>query len=221
MRAMSRPVHGTEVVWQHGRVSPGDRAQALRHRGATLWFTGLSGAGKSTVAVELERLLIERRVNAYRLDGDNVRHHLNKDLGFSPDDRRENIRRVAEVSRLFSDAGVVVLVALISPYRVDRDRARRMHDELGLAFFEVFVDTPLAECERRDAKGLYAKARSGELAEFTGVSAPYEAPSAPDVRLTPSDGSAETQARRCMEILRQRGVIRGGTLVPEDAEPEG
>jgi bifunctional enzyme CysN/CysC len=185
------------VVWHDGGVTRSERPG----RGATLWFTGLSGSGKSTVAVAAERLLVERGVAAYRLDGDNLRHGLNADLGFGETDRTENIRRVGEVARLFADAGVVVLVPVISPYRADRDRARALHAEDGLPFLEVFVDTPIEECERRDPKGLYAKARAGEIRDFTGIDAPYEAPLAPELRLTPADGDPEKQAARLVAEL--------------------
>jgi len=160
--------------------------------GATIWFTGLSGSGKSTLAFEVERLLNAERRPAYVLDGDNLRHGLNQDLGFSGAERTENVRRVAHVAALFADAGVVALVPLVSPYRLDRYEARRIHDDAGVAFHEVFVDTPLSECERRDPKGLYAKARRGELASMTGIDDPYEQPLAPELRVTPADSVATT-----------------------------
>jgi bifunctional enzyme CysN/CysC len=178
------------VVWHQGAVARADRGAA----GATVWFTGLSGSGKSSVAVEVERALVARGRPAYLLDGDNVRHGLNADLGFSAADRTENIRRIGEVARLFADAGVVALVPVISPYRSDRDRARAIHEAVGLRFVEVFVDTPLAVCEQRDPKGLYAKARAGQITGFTGVDDPYEAPEHPDLRLTPAAGDPVTQA---------------------------
>ena len=185
------------VVWHAGAVARGDRPTA----GATVWFTGLSGSGKSTVAVAVERALVAGGRPAYLLDGDNLRHGLNADLGFSAADRGENIRRVGEVARLFADAGVVALVPVISPYRADRNRARAVHAAAGLPFVEVFVDTPLAVCEARDPKGLYAKARAGEITGFTGIDDPYEAPEAPDLRLTPDDGDAEAQAARVLAAL--------------------
>lgn len=179
-----------DVRWHDGTVGPGTRASV----GATVWLTGLSGSGKSSVAVELEHRLVASRRPAYRLDGDNLRHGLNADLGFDAAARAENVRRVAEVAKLFAEAGVVALVPIISPYRAGRATARRIHDEAGLAFAEVFVDTPLAECERRDPKGLYARARAGTLPGFTGVDAPYEAPETPDLVLHPDDGSPGEQA---------------------------
>ena len=170
-------------------------------RGATVWLTGLSGSGKSTVAVECQRLLLETGRPAYVLDGDNLRHGLNADLGFSEADRDENVRRVGEVARLFADAGVVVLVPLISPYRRGRDHARAIHAAVGLSFVEVFVDTPIEECERRDPKGLYAKARAGEIKGFTGIDDPYEAPRSPELVLRPDDGDAITQAGKVLAVL--------------------
>jgi adenylyl-sulfate kinase len=210
----------TNIVWHRGEVTPERRAAALGHKGATLWFTGLSGSGKSTVAVALERQLLDRGVNAYRLDGDNIRHHLNSDLSFSPEDRKENIRRIGEVSRLFADAGVVTLVSFISPYRADRDSARAMHDEASLTFFEVFVDTPIEVCEQRDPKGLYKKARAGEIADFTGISAPYEPPESPELRLTPADGEPDEQAAKCILMLTDRGVLPAIDRPGTDAAPD-
>jgi bifunctional enzyme CysN/CysC len=188
------------VVWHSGAVDRSERPSA----GATVWFTGLSGSGKSTVAACVERSLVAAGRPAYLLDGDNLRHGLNADLGFSAADRTENIRRVGEVARLFADAGVVALVPVISPYRADRDRVRAIHDGVGLPFVEVFVDTPLAVCETRDPKGLYAKARAGEIRGFTGIDDPYEAPAEPDLRLTPDDGDPEAQAELVLRALDKR-----------------
>jgi len=185
------------VVWHQGAVARAERPGV----GATVWFTGLSGSGKSTVAAELERALVAAGRPAYLLDGDNLRHGLNADLGFSAADRSENIRRVGEVARLFADAGVVALVPVISPYRTDRDRARAIHEAAGVPFVEVFVDTPLEVCEARDPKGLYAKARAGEIKGFTGIDDPYEAPVHPDLRLTPDDGDPAAQATRVLKLL--------------------
>lgn len=185
------------VVWHEGAVRREDRAWS----GATVWFTGLSGSGKSTVAAEVERILVNAGRPAYVLDGDNLRHGLNADLGFSAEDRSENIRRVGEVARLFADAGVVALVPVISPYRRDRERVRSMHDTAGLRFIEVWMDTPLEVCEARDAKGLYAKARAGEITGFTGVDDPYEPPERADLTVTPDDGDPATQAGRVVRLL--------------------
>ncbi len=183
-----------DVVWHPGDVAREERWQATRLGGATVWFTGLSGSGKSSVAVAVERHLIAGGRAAYLLDGDNLRHGLNGDLGFSAADRDENVRRVAHVARLFADAGVVSLVPLISPYRAGRERARALHAAAGAPFVEVFVDTPLDVCEQRDPKGLYAKARAGELTGMTGIDDPYEPPSDPELRLTPADGDVDAMA---------------------------
>jgi len=186
----------TNITW-HAGVGRDRRLS----RGATVWFTGLSGSGKSTVAAICEQRLLEAGRPAYLLDGDNLRHGLNGDLGFSAEDRSENIRRVGEVARLFADAGVVALVPVISPYRADREHARSAHRDVALPFFEVFVDTPIDVCESRDPKGLYAKARAGEIKGFTGIDDPYEAPVKPELRLTPDDGTAEEQASRVLALL--------------------
>ncbi|HRW41773.1 MAG TPA: adenylyl-sulfate kinase [Microthrixaceae bacterium] len=188
------------VVWHDGAVSRDERAAVTGGRGMVVWFTGLSGSGKSSVAVELERQLISSGRAAYVLDGDNLRHGLNGDLGFSSRDRGENVRRVGEVAALLADSGTVALVPLVSPYRDDRDRVRRRITSAGLDFLEVFVDTPIEICEERDPKGLYARARAGELTGMTGVDDPYEAPSRPELVLRPSDGDAVAMA----EIVRAR-----------------
>jgi bifunctional enzyme CysN/CysC len=187
------------IVWHSGAVTREHR----KTKGMTLWFTGLSGSGKSSVAVEVERRLVASGQPAYILDGDNLRHGLNAGLGFSPEDRQENVRRVAEVAKLMADAGVVAIVSLVSPYREHRDAARAGHDADGLPFLEIFMDTPLEECEARDPKGLYAKARAGEIPEFTGVSAPYEAPQRPDLLLRPSDGDVDALATAVIERMQQ------------------
>ena len=167
----------------------------------TVWLTGLSGSGKSSVAVELERQLVQAGRPAYLLDGDNLRMGLNGDLGFSAADRAENVRRVAHVARLFADAGLVSIVPLISPYREGRDLARRLHEAAELRFAEVFVDTPLAVCEARDPKGLYAKARAGELKGMTGIDDPYESPVNPEFRFVPQDGTAAEVASKLIQAL--------------------
>ncbi len=177
---MSDPPRSADVVWQRG-IDREQRWTALGHGGATVWMTGLPASGKSTVAAAVEARLLTEGRSAYVLDGDNLRHGLNGDLGFSASDRAENVRRTAEVSALLADAGVVVLVALVSPYRADRAAARAAHDRRGLPFLEVHVATTLEECERRDPKGLYARARAGELSGMTGVDDPYEPPESPDV----------------------------------------
>ncbi len=169
------------IVRVDSRVNPSDRRRALGHGAATIWLTGLSGSGKSAIAFALEEALLARGVAAYVLDGDNVRFGLNRDLGFSPEDRTENIRRIGEVCRLMYDAGLVVIAAFISPYRADREGVRALHPDDG--FIEVHLDTPIEVCEARDVKGLYAKARAGEIPEFSGVSAPYEPPESPELRL--------------------------------------
>lgn len=196
------PVDGaTNVVWHAGHY---DRAQRWAHlglRGATIWFTGLSGSGKSTVAVEVERLLVEMKQPTYMLDGDNLRHGINADLGFSEEDRTENVRRVSEVARLFADAGVVALVPLVSPYRAGRERARVIHQAADVPFFEVFMDTPLAVAEERDPKGLYKMARAGEIKNFTGISDPYEAPVDPDLVLSPEMGDPAAMAKKVLGLL--------------------
>jgi bifunctional enzyme CysN/CysC len=175
-----------EVFWHRSSVERHVRWQARSMGGLTVWFTGLSGSGKSTVADGVASRLAGDGRAAYVLDGDNVRHGLNADLGFSAADRAENVRRLGEVARLLADAGLVALVPAVSPYRADRDRVRAAHDAAGLRFVEVFVDTPLSLCEQRDPKGLYAKARAGQLAGMTGIDDPYEPPAAPDLTLTPA-----------------------------------
>ncbi len=191
---MTDAPRSSNVVWQQG-IQREQRWAALGHGGATVWMTGLPASGKSTIAAGVEATLLEARRSAYVLDGDNLRHGLNGDLGFSAEDRAENVRRTAEVSALLADAGVVVLVALVSPYRADRDAARAAHDRRGLPFLEVWVATSLEECERRDPKGLYARARAGELKHLTGVDDPYEPPESPDVVVRGDEPVEEAVAR--------------------------
>ncbi|MCA9531611.1 MAG: adenylyl-sulfate kinase [Myxococcales bacterium] len=198
---------GTNLTWHTGEVDLVARRRAHGHRGATLWFTGLSGSGKSTIAHRVERRLIERGAFAYVLDGDNVRHGLNRDLGFSPADRVENIRRVGEVAKLFTDAGALALTAFISPYRADRAAVRERFD--AGAFVEVYIDTPLEVCESRDPKGLYRKARAGEIADFTGVSAPYEPPEAPEIRVRTAEHDVDACAAQILGWLDARGYLDG------------
>ncbi|KAJ1999581.1 Adenylyl-sulfate kinase [Coemansia thaxteri] len=184
----------SNITWHEGQVSRVERAQLLNRKpGLTIWFTGLSASGKSTIASALEQHLLHRGVSAYRLDGDNIRFGLNKNLGFSPEDRTENIRRIAEVSKLFADATNIAITSFISPYRSDRASARQLHQEAGIPFVEVFADVPVEVAEQRDPKGLYQKARAGEIKEFTGVSAPYEVPETPEVHVH-TDRSTIAQA---------------------------
>ncbi len=190
------------TVWHPTTIDRAARWAAHGLRGATVWFTGLSGSGKSTLANAVAEALLTAGRAAYVLDGDNLRQGLNGDLGFAPDDRAENIRRVAHVARLLADAGLVALVPVISPYRADRDLARELHTAADLVFVEVFVDTPLELCEQRDPKGLYAKARSGELSGMTGIDDPYEPPLAPDVHLAP--GAVDEQAAAVIAALASR-----------------
>jgi adenylyl-sulfate kinase len=185
----------SNVVWQRGELDRSQRWAALGHGGATVWMTGLPASGKSTVAAGVEARALAEGRSAYVLDGDNLRHGLNGDLGFSADDRAENVRRTAEVAALLADAGVLVLVALVSPYRADREAARAIHERNGLPFLEVHVATSLEECERRDPKGLYARARAGELRHLTGVDDPYEPPVAPDVVVGGGEPLDEAVAR--------------------------
>ncbi len=208
-RHMPRPPEKTaatrNIVREHSLISSDERERMLGQRGATLWLTGLSGSGKSTVAKQLEQALIEQGCFCYILDGDNIRHGLNKDLGFSAEDRQENIRRIAEVANLFSDAGLIVITAFISPYRADRDNARQV---IGPdRFIEVHVSTPLEVCEQRDPKNLYKRARAGEIPQFTGISDPYEPPLAPEVDLNTADYTVEQSVDRLIAELRQRGFI--------------
>ena len=197
----------TNIVWHPGAVNRADREKLNGHRGAIVWFTGLSGSGKSTIAVEVEKALWGRNVRAFILDGDNVRHGLNKNLGFSPEDRTENIRRIGEVAKLFTDGGMVALTAFISPYRADRDQVRALVAPGD--FVEVFVDCPIEVCEQRDVKGLYQKARAGQIPEFTGISAPYEAPAHPELTLRTHQQPPESSARQVLEHLLSRGIVRG------------
>lgn len=187
------------IFRERGEVGREEREQANGHRGATIWFTGLSGSGKSTLAKRLEEALFARGCQVYVLDGDNVRHGLNRDLGFSPEDRTENIRRIGEVARLFTDFGAFVLTAFISPYRKDRDIARSRMGEGD--FIEVHVDCALDVCEQRDPKGLYKKARAGEIPEFTGISAPYEAPESPEISLRTDLASVDECVEKLIEYL--------------------
>jgi adenylylsulfate kinase len=197
----------TNVTWHDGEIARGDRNQLLGQQGATLWFTGLSGSGKSTIAVALEQALFQRSKLSYRLDGDNIRLGINKNLGFSADDRSENIRRIGEIAKLFVDSSVIALSSFISPYRADRDRVRELHAESNFAFIEVFVDCSLAEAEARDPKGLYKKARAGEIKNFTGIDDPYEAPTKPEIHLHTDKMTLEEEVDVIMAYLEQHGFI--------------
>ena len=199
------------VVWHAGHITPDERRAALGHTGATVWMTGLPASGKSSVAIAVEAALVRSGRPALVLDGDNLRHGLNGNLGFSPEDRAENVRRTAHAAALLAEAGVVALVSLVSPYAADRAAARAIHAERGLPFAEVWVATPLAECERRDPKGLYARARAGEITGMTGVDAPYEAPQAAELELHPEDGGLEASAQRLLELTL---TLAGGPRTP-------
>ncbi len=197
----------TNVTWHSGQVGRHQREQGRGHRGAVLWFTGLSGSGKSTLAVAAEKDLFNLGCATYILDGDNVRHGLNGDLGFSPADRTENIRRIGEVAKLFADSGCLVLTAFISPYRGDRDRVREIMAG-DRDFVEIHVSCPLETCENRDPKGLYKKARAGEIPEFTGISAPYEEPLTPELVVQTGELSVEECAGQVIEYLRENGYLK-------------
>jgi adenylylsulfate kinase len=196
----------TNITWHHGRITKQDRMDLMRQKGVTVWLTGLSGSGKSTIAVELEHALLENGHEAYILDGDNIRHGLNKNLGFSPEDRTENIRRIGEVAKLFTHANIITITAFISPYRQDRDDARKLQGDGE--FVEVYVKCPLEVCEQRDAKGLYKKARAGEIKEFTGISAPYEEPENAEITIDSSKMSVEESTRFILGYLEENGYVK-------------
>ncbi len=197
----------TNVTWQDGEVSREDRFTILRQRGATIWFTGLSGSGKSTIAIALEQALYTIGKLSYRLDGDNVRLGINKNLGFSEPDRKENIRRIGEVAKLFGDAGVISLSSFISPYMADRNEVRQLHEQAGIQFIEVFVDCSLAVAEKRDPKGLYKKARAGEIKNFTGIDDPYEAPVNPEIHLHTDEMTVEQEVQIVLDHLKENGLV--------------
>jgi len=194
------------IVWHESRVDRNTRGKIFRQTGATLWFTGLSGSGKSTLAFTLEHLLIHKGYNSYVLDGDNIRHGLNNNLGFSDSDRVENIRRVGEVSKLFADSGTIVLSSFISPFNQDRQQVRQIHEKSELPFIEIFLDTPLSTCEERDPKNLYAKARRGEIKNFTGIDSPYEVPENPELVILPSN-SPEISANTIFDYLVDQHIL--------------
>src|SRR3954469_12041038 len=202
-------VKATNITWHEGHVTREERAAVLMQKGATLWFTGLSGSGKSTIAFTLEHALVQQGRLAYVLDGDNIRHGLNKNLGFSAADREENIRRIGEVAKLFADAGLLVMTSFISPYRKDRDAVRALHEAARLPFVEIHVATPIETCETRDPKGLYKKARAGELKNFTGIDDPYEPPASPEVTLDATNTSPQEATVHLLKYLREQGLVRG------------
>ena len=193
----------TNIVWHAHTVTRDERQAKFGHRGCTVWMTGLSGSGKSTLANALDAALWERGIRSYVLDGDNIRHGLNKDLGFTDTDRVENIRRIGEVAKLFVDAGVIVLCSFISPFRAERQMVRELVEQGE--FLEIFIDTPIEECIRRDPKGLYAKAKSGAIPNFTGIDSPYEPPTAPEITLATVGTSPEALAQDLLRQLRERG----------------
>jgi adenylylsulfate kinase len=197
----------TNVTWHDGEISREDRYDILRQRGVTIWFTGLSGSGKSTIAVALEQELYKKGKLSYRLDGDNVRLGINKNLGFSEQDRKENIRRIGEVAKLFGDAGTISLSSFISPYKNDRDEVRDLHEQANIAFVEVHVDCSLAEAEKRDPKGLYKKARAGEIKNFTGIDDPYEAPVKPEIHLHTDQMTLEQEVQIILDYLEANNII--------------
>lgn len=201
---MTTPINSNNIVWHNAAVTNAERRSMHGHNPCVLWYTGLSGSGKSTIANAVDRLLFERGCHTFLLDGDNVRHGLNRDLGFDDAARVENIRRISEVSRLMLDAGLIVGTAFISPFMVDRAQARAL---IGENFIEVFIDTPLQECEKRDPKGLYHKARKGEIKHFTGISSPYEAPHNPELHLKTTELSIAQAAEQVLNYLERRQII--------------
>jgi adenylylsulfate kinase len=197
----------TNITWHEGNVTAEERQKNMGQKGCTLWMTGLSGSGKSTVAVALEQVLLQRDKHAYRLDGDNIRMGLNKNLGFSAEDRDENIRRIGEVTKLFADAGIISVTSFISPYREARDMVRKLHEDAGIPFLEVHVDCSLEEAEKRDPKGLYKKARAGEIKGFTGIDDPFEEPLKAEVTIKTHELSIEESVQALLDALAERGLI--------------
>ena len=200
--------NATNITWHEGDIAREERWGTLKLTGLTMWFTGLSASGKSTIASALEQALINRGFNCYRLDGDNIRFGLNKNLGFSAEDRAENIRRIGEVAKLFADSGTITLTSFISPYRADREACRELHLAAGLRFVEVYVDTPLDVCEQRDPKGLYKKARAGEIKGFTGIDDPYEEPANAELVLKTAERSLDECVEACIDYLVGIDAIR-------------
>ena len=206
----------TNVTWHDGEISREDRYEILRQKGITIWFTGLSGSGKSTIAVALEKALFAMGKLSYRLDGDNVRLGINKNLGFSGADRKENIRRIGEVAKLFGDAGTISLSSFISPYKADRDEVRALHEAANLKFVEVFVDCALSVAEERDPKGLYKKARAGEIKNFTGIDDPYEAPDKAEIHLRTDEMTLEQEVGIIIDYLIENDIIQTEYLTRAD-----
>ncbi|MFN0137460.1 MAG: adenylyl-sulfate kinase [Phycisphaerae bacterium] len=198
----------TNITWHEGHVERDARYGLLKQRGATIWLTGLSGSGKSTIAYTTEHALIQQGRLAYVLDGDNIRHGLNKNLGFTPEDRTENIRRIGEVAKLFADTGVLTFTSFISPYRADRDLCRKLHDDAKLPFIEIYVKAAVEVCETRDPKGLYKKARAGEIKEFTGISAPYEEPLKAELVIDSAKHSPQECAVQILDYLAEQKLVR-------------
>jgi adenylylsulfate kinase len=201
-------IRATNITWHEGHVTRDERNALLKQKGCTIWFTGLSGSGKSTIAYTLEHALVQRGHLAYVLDGDNIRHGLNKNLGFSAADREENIRRIGEVAKLFADAGVITMTSFISPYRKDRDSVRALHVAGQLPFLEIHVNTPIETCEQRDPKGLYKKARAGQLKNFTGIDDPYEAPNNPELTIDATATSPQEATILILQYLEKQGFVR-------------
>lgn len=214
----------TNITYHASPVTPTIRSSLRHQSGLTIWLTGLSASGKSTIAVALEQALLRKPINlnAYRLDGDNIRFGLNKDLGFTPKDREENIRRIAEVAKLFADSCTIAITSFISPYRADRDLARKLHDaerpggEPGVPFVEVWIDVPVEVAERRDPKGLYKKAREGKIPEFTGISAPYEEPLKPEIHIKSAETSVEDAVKIIVKYLEEKGYLSAPAEAKED-----
>ena len=197
----------TNVTWHKGGLTREDRQKNLGHKGCTLWFTGLSGSGKSTIAVALEKALVKEGYSAYRLDGDNIRHGLNSDLGFTAEDREENLRRISEVAKLFADSGLITITSFISPFAKSRDDARKIHEDADIPFFEIFVDVPLKIAEHRDPKGLYKKARIGEIKDFTGIHQQFQPPAMPDLMIKSHKMKVHQSITALLELLKIKEII--------------
>eukprot|EP00999_Lentomonas_sp_LEN2_P000536 NODE_1537_length_821_cov_32.994236_g1489_i0.p1 GENE.NODE_1537_length_821_cov_32.994236_g1489_i0~~NODE_1537_length_821_cov_32.994236_g1489_i0.p1 ORF type:complete len:228 (-),score=56.99 NODE_1537_length_821_cov_32.994236_g1489_i0:45-728(-) len=200
-------IKASNITWHAGHVTQEERAKLLGQRGMTIWFTGLSASGKSTIATALEQVLLQYGINSYRLDGDNIRFGLNKNLGFSPEDRSENIRRISEVAKLFADSCVIALTSFISPFKADREAARKLHEDANLLFIEVYVDASLDVVKERDPKGLYKKALAGQIPEFTGISSPYEPPENPEIHLNTGKLEIQECVKIIMNYLKEKGIV--------------